>query len=132
MDTKIIIDLNLNNNFLYYIIMKAHPNYTVHEYPLYTVQMFNGLNIIEEKHFNTLDEIVEYVGEHKPIVHKAIYKNQLQRSTNIPFKVVRNINRYKLTIENEEPEYFLTIKNISDLTGEYYGLIKGRIIKINN
>jgi hypothetical protein len=111
---------------------KKHFTYTVHEYPHYKLERFNGLDVIDEKFFNTITEVEVYLSEHRATIHKSMYKIQLQKSTNMPYKLSRNLKRYKLTIEGMEPEYFLTIKEISQLTGEYFGLIRGKIIKVNN
>jgi hypothetical protein len=111
---------------------RERKSYTVHKYPAYKLSQFNGLEVIEEKYFNTLPEISTYLDVVHPLVHKAMYCTMLNKKTNVPYKIERNLKKYKLTVEGEEPEYFLTIKEISELLGEYFGLVKGRVIRIDN
>lgn len=106
--------------------------YTVHKYPAYKLLQYDKKEVIDEKYFNTLEEIAKHLNISQPQVHRAMYSTMLNKENNVPFKVERNLKKYKLTIEGEEPEYFLTIKEIADLLGEYFGLIKGRIIYLNN
>lgn len=104
-----------------------HLNYTIKQYKAYKLEVFRCLDLDYVKYFNTIGEIAEEIGENISKVHRACYCKQLQQSTGKCYQISRNSKRFEVCVEGVEPVSFGSIKEIAAFTGDYFGLIKGKI-----
>lgn len=102
-------------------------DYYVIKYPLYTITFYNGLEKIEEKFYDTIEDAAKDIGEDFRIIHKAFYRTQCIQKTHTPFKASKNLLKYEIVCGDLRTKCY-DISEIVKITGDYFRKIKKFII----
>jgi hypothetical protein len=103
------------------------PKFKIDVLPPFELKIYNGLDIVETKFFETTKEIADYLGEKIIYVYRAQTKKHICKKDGRVYKIEKNFGKYVLQLEGSEPEEMPTIRAICMITKWPYYKIKAMI-----